>query len=1286
MPRKAKDETGFSKPARTRRFKKRYLLLGSLAGLVLAVGIGVPFALHNREFVVSTINRNAGIAPMRVDLEAIEGGWLSPIKVHGLRLIDDKGAELVKVAEIETELNLVRLATNYMNLRTITIRGAEATVDVQPGTTNIEEALRPFLAVDPKIAEESAATPGAASSHFPLGRIRIADAIVHARDSVDLTAWDLKVSEADVPFPTLEQPVPPVTLVGLVQQTAALPGEVLLAGQFTIRTQPIDGAAGASGVNGLVPMKMNIATNGLPLQWFSLVKRRMPDMPIERLLGLATIQADIELNSNNNIIARVQTAQIDSLRVIAPELVGSRGAGLQQIKLSGSFRLNQDRLQTTDAILQCDVGGLAANADLPWPLEAPTVAQPWLRDADLNMQGNLDLSRLIQAAPDMIKMQDQVQLLAGNATVTAAQRRSSVPLAAAGATPPSSNYRLTLGGLKANVNGTSMQWDQALAASVDVDANSLGQPSFKADCTAEFCKIEGSGDLQDGQLSGRFDLAKMEQRLSQWFELPVESLSGSADCLVNWKQDGGNRLTATGKLTTTPVKIVNRYGQLDEPAWDGDFSIIARIDQGRIIQVDRCQATFQAAGELLSAQVMEPISLMSATSGMAQLPPAGIQLKLVGDLGGWQRRGQLFAGVDPGVVLGGKCELDARGVLDLSHIEVTQANFVTEPFMVRSGETTFQESRMVGNFNGRVDSQNVTRLQVDNLLVQASSFALQARDEAVAGRELARKGNAGYRIDPTKLMSAIRFESPTAASNPISLEGDVVGQIGWEVDPKKLVWKMVTDAKNIRATQAVANGDATQLVSTGGARSTGNTGSTVLWEEPQAKMIVDGSYEISSGKLDVSNSQLLTEWIAYGGQTVMTTQDQQSKIVSRGSITYDAARVAQRLKPWTGDYLAVKGQKTQPLEVTWTSSNSGSWADSLQAKSQIGWDEANVVGIAVGSADVPLKIENGRFLSRAEIPVSQGVLRWNLDGDIAGNPIVITQSPEKVIDNVAITQQMCQGWLKYVAPLLADVTSVNGNLSLQIDEAAIVPTDWKRQTVKGQLMVHGANVGPGPLADQLLMLVNQVRALRKGAGAADGGGQPTSWLQLPEQKINFDVQDGRVAHRNMQIQAGDVVINTSGSVGIDGQLELIAAVPILKDWVEKTPLLQSLAGQQIQIPIRGNIQRPQMDLSSFTSLGQQLATSALQGVAQKQIDKGLNKLLGPLSQQLGPFQQGMQQMQQGVQQNMPQLPNFQGLPIPGFGAGGLFGGGQPQPLPPQPGPTQPGPTQPGPTQPGPVQP
>lgn len=151
----------------------------------------------------------------------------------------------------------------------------------------------------------------------------------------------------------------------------------------------------------------------------------------------------------------------------------------------------------------------------------------------------------------------------------------------------------------------------------------------------------------------------------------------------------------------------------------------------------------------------------------------------------------------------------------------------------------------------------------------------------------------------------------------------------------------------------------------------------------------------------------------------------------------------------------------------------------------------------------------------------------------------------------------------------------------------------------------------------------------------------------------------------MQIQAGDVIINTSGTVGIDGSLELVASVPVQADWVEKAPALQSLAGQQIQLPLRGTVQKPQVDFGALTQVAQQIGTAALRNEAQKQLEKGVNKLLGPLSNQLAPLQQGMQQgvqqVQQGVQQNIPQvLQNFQ---IPGFGSFGGTPAPTPTPVP-----------------------
>jgi hypothetical protein len=108
-------DSGFKKK-RSRAFKKRYWFSLIAIALVSTVFFGVPMLLQNRELAVSLINRNAGMDPMRIDLKSIDGGWFRPITLKGLRLIDDRGGDLVQVGEIQTQLTLISLIANYRNL------------------------------------------------------------------------------------------------------------------------------------------------------------------------------------------------------------------------------------------------------------------------------------------------------------------------------------------------------------------------------------------------------------------------------------------------------------------------------------------------------------------------------------------------------------------------------------------------------------------------------------------------------------------------------------------------------------------------------------------------------------------------------------------------------------------------------------------------------------------------------------------------------------------------------------------------------------------------------------------------------------------------------------------------------------------------------------------------------------------------------------------------------------------------------------------------------------------
>ncbi len=1236
MPKyKVQDEDfGKRRPARKRGwFRFRNLFIAFLL-FIVAVGVGGPMALSNRGLVVSAANRFAGIAPFRIDLDSISVGWFSPVKISGAKLMDASGTKLVGLQQLEMQRGLWALAANSKDLGLITLRGAEMMVDIQPGTTSIEEALKPWLTTSATAsnADATADTTASASSTFlPSGRIRIENAVVTARDSVDGNTWQLMIQDADIPLPSPEHPIPPINLAGMIQQLAGTNAAGTPAqGRFTVRTQPIEGAAPST--SSIPPMHMTIATTDMPLEWYSLVRRRLPTLPIERLNGKATVQTDIELLSPTEIRTKITTAQLDKLGIIAPDLVGREGAALNQVRLSGVVKMSQDRLTAENTIMESDVGNLGIAASLPVAMSIPSATQPWIPDAQWDIQGNVDIAKLLRVAPGMIPMKNDTQLTRGKATLSSSQKMVNGS--------PQGSHRIELGDLVANVSGTPMTWEKALKASLDIERQANNQAKFSVDCSAEFCEIKGRGDLQAGNLNSKIDLDRLHQRLSKWFALPLSQLSGNADLQLSWKQAGTNRVSAEGILNTTPLRIGLANGRLNEPAWKGNFNAIATLDGSRLLQIDRAGLSLDSESESLKVDLQEPLTWAGNAPGAAPLPPAGMNIEVSGDINAWQRRGQLIAGMDPGVVVEGRCELKASGAIDTTHVEITSANFSAQPLSVAAQSFRLREPRVEGSFQGRFDSSDIARTQVEKLLVQAESFALTAKDSAAANG-VGREGKAAFRVEPRRMMSAMNTAANGQTGPGMVIEGDITGTANWLLDPANDIrWQTTFDGKDIRILQPTTAPSPTpgQLVST----RTNDAGMSLLWEEQLAKAAVNGSYNFNTGLLELPETTIQTVWMAYGGATTVETTKAGMKAVARGQMTYDAATVADKLRPWTGDYLKVSGQRTEPVEVTWQSSPSGNWAESLQAKMQLGWDNAGVVGIDIGKADVPLVVENGRFRSKATIPVSQGALRWDLDCDLGGVPMIVKQAPEMVLENVAITPQMCQGWLKYVAPLVADVTSVQGQLSLNIDRAEIVPSDSMRQTIAGDLQVKNVTVGPGPLADQILTIVQQVRALRK-SGNGQSPSQSSAWLQMPEQNIQFAMEKGRVVHRNLKLQAGDIAITTEGSVGIDGGLELIASVPILKDWVDGTPALASLAGQNIQVPIRGTIQKPQLDFNAFTSIGRQVAESAVSGAIQKQFDKGLNKLLGPLESKLGP-------LQQNIQQSLPQLPSLPGgFQIPGFG-------------------------------------
>jgi len=222
---------------------------------------------------------------------------------------------------------------------------------------------------------------------------------------------------------------------------------------------------------------------------------------------------------------------------------------------------------------------------------------------------------------------------------------------------------------------------------------------------------------------------------------------------------------------------------------------------------------------------------------------------------------------------------------------------------------------------------------------------------------------------------------------------------------------------------------------------------------------------------------------------------------------------------------------------------------------------------------------------------------------VPGTP-TLTHPKEKLATRVSITREMCAGGLKYIAPVLAGVTSAEGQFSIELDKCEIPLDDPTQGEVAGRFMVHSIEIGPG-------MLVKELAAVLGRAGYA---------RLEDESTIPFRMADGRVHHQNLGLVFPEFTIRSAGSVGFDQSLDLRVEVPVPTQWMSNLntqgrPLLgvleKSLEGQTIQVAVGGTLQQPRLDRARLQRQNRQFIERATRNVIRDQIDRGLQDLFAP---------------------------------------------------------------------------
>jgi hypothetical protein len=268
----------------------------------------------------------------------------------------------------------------------------------------------------------------------------------------------------------------------------------------------------------------------------------------------------------------------------------------------------------------------------------------------------------------------------------------------------------------------------------------------------------------------------------------------------------------------------------------------------------------------------------------------------------------------------------------------------------------------------------------------------------------------------------------------------------------------------------------------------------------------------------------------------------------------------------------------------------------LKGSGNVAWASANVWGLQIGEANVQASLENSLLRSTPiQCSVNGGQLNIMPQYDLAGSLLQLGTGSR--VQNLQLTPELCRTWLGYVAPMLADTAEVNGTVSARVERFLWDFNAPENSDVQAQLTIHQAEASPG---SSLASLLEVVDLLRRSGDASQSLTQRS--LVLPEQTIPVQVRQGYVAHDGLVMDLNGYRMRTSGTVGLNKQLQMSIDVPLEKTTIEG-------AGRSIKVPLRGTISSPQPDTGALL---QNLGTQKIQEKLGDQVDKTLNKQLNKL--------------------------------------------------------------------------
>lgn len=1172
--------------SRRPRSRKPFLIVGgALVGALVwfAPTIAVRSPLKNRIISSATSDLRG-----KVSVGSVSAGWLSPIVARDIVVFDVDGERIVELASARIDKTLVSLIGDRTDLGTVAIERPVINLVLRRDGSNLEDAIAEYL----KPSEEPAS---------PIGcEFTVTHGTVNVTDATTGSQWQAADLEATAVLP--KDANSPIT--ARVDTALALPdGEAghLKSELLWQRDEP-DAANVGKG-------NLSIAAQSLPIDLAAPVLSRFA--PGVAAGGVLDGGVQLDWGETNQTV-EVAALSVNDFTLSAPQWIGQERIDLKSIATSGKLAHRAGSWEVDQLQLESDLGTLKATGSaVIQPSETGNLVNEILealRYGRIQLEGQFDLARLARMIPQTLHVRAGTRVSTGQLTVglvsdssTGKQRWDS---------------RFAVSDLSAMYQGRRLESRQPIVLTVAVE-ESAGEISIEQlTCTSSFLTVNANGSSAAGSATLSGDFALLAAEVGKFIDLGGAKLAGQLNANVDWRQETEQKWQVEGTAAAKQFELI----AAEQRPWreqhlSVSFSGVGQPSERNLRALDEAEFRVASGGDELSLEVLP------APAGSVRDASWPIKVDVKGELATWLARLQPFVALR-GWNIDGALDLTATADVAVDRVQIKRADAFITNLYASNGTVFVNENRVEIGTKGLWDQQTGTFTSPDTTFA-SSTVAFRAADVAVRTSGPSFAGSLSYRGDLGRLL-ALTSDPKQPASR--QLAGQATGTLAARYDKGVTTGTLSADVKEFAyltrtepKAQPILNASREEAWSE-------------VWREPEMKLGASVTYDPAADSLQIAELQAAASTVSIGASGSVKELSQRCTADISGQVAYDLQQVTARFRQTLGDDFQISGRDTRPFrfqgpllpaskepdalhpvslenQPATTDSLSEMLAD-MMAQASLGWSSAQVQGFAIGPGELDARLQSGVLrVNPFELPVAEGRMHLAPQIYLDRTPMVMTLPKGPLVEQVQISPEMCGKWLKYVAPLVANATAAQGRFSVSLAGATIPLDAPTGGDVEGELEIHQAQVGPGPLSQQLLWLASAIKAAADGRPWDGTSTLANTWLDLPQQRVAFRMVDERVYHDGLQVQVKDVVIRTKGSVGTDQTISLEAEVPVRDEWVARSRYLASLRGQSLRVPIHGTLTSPKLDQSAIRQITQQAAMGAVNGLIQDEVNKGLNSLL-----------------------------------------------------------------------------